>query len=918
MAEDRNRGYQTDHDNRLFVLVCRRWADLVFLFFFALAVGMVLCPFLERVQSAVTNFLASWGWAGGLFVGLVAATSAWAVLGELGVSLNGPSSERRWITNPPAWPLAIPVFLTCSFIWHCVLSPRRADSFPLLLQVSGAVVLLLIGRVLAVVVVWAQNADGGRPLDVKVGEDEIKSLDELADKPEEMIEWLKREEPISDPKQDCFDMVSYARRIAELLRSTPLRTVALIGPYGCGKSSIAKMVQCYLGKKAVREACMASPGEGRKHFFSGGHIIVAEVSGWGFREGTVAEHILDVTISAISKRVDCLELASIPASYERMLSGSGGWLSSLYALLGGRRNCSDILRRIDNVLLRADMRMVVFLEDVDRSVREETFLNEVAALLESLKGLDNMSFVLAIGEKYQGQDIAAKLGEHIEIVPPPARQPILHVLRSFRERCLEQYSDDITVLTVEEREERTRFMASDNLDHIAEVGLIQRPIDSVAGLLTSPRILKTSLRRTWFAWERLHGEIDFEDLLLCNVLRAAATEAFLLLNENVARLRSLSDRAETEDAKKRDDENRHLLTARLEKRGQKGGWDVDAVREVTEFLFPGFKDRHVVHTGIVSPQGVHVAGPTDYWARLNREEISDAEIRDQRILRAMEMWRANRNSEVFETWTMPKALLEVDGFADKIEQFGQLLDGKEVRDLASGLFSLIRESDTIAHAVDYPGFVQLWRISLSSEFESHENWVMSEISRTLPVSLRFANDIYYCWRSEQASHRYPTPELRNRVVQTARDTYGNNARAFVNALDPDCPGSTHALVAFHGSQEHGGPGLDSEDWLWFGPILLAGASVEKKVVVPQIAVLLTEHDASPGRHGSMVHRCVFNDSIAKGVFGQTRMRDLMELLSRDFDLETRDPEMSSHLACCKGRAAKWLRENREQSPENTD
>jgi len=167
-----------------------------------------------------------------------------------------------------------------------------------------------------------------------------------------------------------------------------------------------------------------------------------------------------------------------------------------------------------------------------------------------------------------------------------------------------------------------------------------------------------------------------------------------------------------------------------------------------------------VHQSNINPQSVLVGQPADYWARLNREEIDANEIRDQQVLGAIDGWKAQRESEVFQSHTMANALLAVEGFAAKTEQFGQRFDGKEVRDLASQLSALIRKSSTIGRAGEYPGFIELWRLSLKKEFERHDDWVISEISRALPISLRFASDICYYWRSNQGSASFSTPEVR--------------------------------------------------------------------------------------------------------------------------------------------------------------
>lgn len=89
-----------------------------------------------------------------------------------------------------------------------------------------------------------------------------------------------------------------------------------------------------------------------------------------------------MAIKQLSGEVDCLELASIPAAYQRVLTASGGGLTrTICALLSGRARCAEILWSVDYAIGRAQKRLVIFLEDVDRNIRTDTFFNEVAALL---------------------------------------------------------------------------------------------------------------------------------------------------------------------------------------------------------------------------------------------------------------------------------------------------------------------------------------------------------------------------------------------------------------------------------------------------------------------------------------------------------------------------------------------------------
>lgn len=82
-------------------------------------------------------------------------------------------------------------------------------------------------------------------------------------------------------------------------------------------------------------------------------------------------------------------------------------------------------------------------------------------------------------------------------------------------------------------------------------GEINGPIDHIMRLVKTPRLLKTILRRTAHSWERLHGEIDFDDLLVANVIRFAAPEAYDFLLENYREIRGLERDGLLKDKDKR-------------------------------------------------------------------------------------------------------------------------------------------------------------------------------------------------------------------------------------------------------------------------------------------------------------------------------------------------------------------------------
>ena len=120
----------------------------------------------------------------------------------------------------------------------------------------------------------------------------------------------------------------------------------------------------------------------------------------------------------------------------------------------------------------------------------------------------------------------------------------------FRTECLQRFPGDFYTLRQEERDKRLGLPSSREISYLL-AGEINGPIDHIMRLVKTPRLLKTILRRTAHSWERLHGEIDFDDLLVANVIRFAAPEAYDFLLENYREIRGLERDGLLKDKDKR-------------------------------------------------------------------------------------------------------------------------------------------------------------------------------------------------------------------------------------------------------------------------------------------------------------------------------------------------------------------------------
>jgi hypothetical protein len=269
---------------------------------------------------------------------------------------------------------------------------------------------------------------------------------------------------------------------------------------------------------------------------------------------SASEHILSAVIYKLSKRVDCLALSGLPQSYRAALSKGDGFVNRIFgALFGLGDDPVKLLRRLDPVLLAANARLVIFIEDVDRNDNASALLLQVESVLDRLRHLKNLSFVLAASERTDagGENVDfARLCERVEVIPPLRTHLVWQVVSAFRDESLSKFESDIDPVRPQMRKIPDSIPEAEwRLPGNARVRF---PYKDAAALLSTPRLLKYALRWVRDAWEPLHGEIDFDHLLAVGILKSGAPKAYNFLLLNIARIRHFSRTPPVDSTQHRD------------------------------------------------------------------------------------------------------------------------------------------------------------------------------------------------------------------------------------------------------------------------------------------------------------------------------------------------------------------------------
>jgi len=232
----------------------------------------------------------------------------------------------------------------------------------------------------------------------------------IFDNDEDLLAWVLEEKPIRHPDQDIFGRIASASRVAKLLLNRKPSRIGIIGSYGSGKSSLINLVEHYLKDLSLQRANYPN------QLYSG-EIILCRVDGWGRKRGTVAKKILSLAIAEVKKYVDCTSVIALPENYRKAIAGAsslGG--AAISAFLQSAHDPVSQLRKLDNILIAADLRLIIVLEDLDRNVSSVVFREEMSALLDRLRVLSNVSFLLAIGTERRFAEVLIRICDDLEAI----------------------------------------------------------------------------------------------------------------------------------------------------------------------------------------------------------------------------------------------------------------------------------------------------------------------------------------------------------------------------------------------------------------------------------------------------------------------------------------------------------------------
>ncbi|MEE9383627.1 MAG: P-loop NTPase fold protein [Nannocystaceae bacterium] len=705
-----------------------------------------------------------------------------------------------------------------------------------------------------------------------------------APSPEAETKWLQNDEPINEPRMDRFGHFQVAVRIVRRLERTWKKTeqcptIAIVGPLGSGKTSIVNLIRHELHHRPI----------------TGPSIRPVQVSVWHYESAAaVISSILEALLDELGSVVNVATLRGVPDQYAQAIEKVGGVWGALPTMLGRKRDPTQILDSYNRLALAAGIRVVVFVEDLERfaypdpthpvSSRADERLAPIRALLHTLDRLTEVSVVVMSTSLSRGFDLE-KLARFIEHPPRLRVGDVKAELRRHRSGWLRRFEE-----LIDPAHYRTGL--SSDLEPYWE----NDPdpwFTAVAEMISTPRTFKQVLRACDATWEQLAGEIDPDHLLLASVLHVVEPAALTFIDDRFRELRKPHDESSEDFSGARPTMEQELASALATTSARVPADRVKQIASVLDFLFPVWRGQE--ESALVAPQGFAICESVDYWERYRTVPELAKHERDQEVLRAIARWRSRSSDELVKMVRDPHQ-------SEKVVAFRHSLHAKDLirllQAVGDGLASA-RPNEWRQTEFGTPmGLLRLRQLFMRSresplepkEFAPELKAVLVKFVRKCTrTNLAFVSEVCRLFAMSESPR---APVLSGDAIEEIKCTQRQaladipDCETLVRSLRGASPFVLHQASWGLDRLQEASPGLPDglpfDGWAKFAGLIL---QAEPAIVIPQIVPFLVT-----GRTMHAPHR--FAPDRANQLFGISKLTALFA--KNAIDAPSLDEDIRSH------------------------
>lgn len=324
---------------------------------------------------------------------------------------------------------------------------------------------------------------------------------------------FSNDRPLSSKADDKLNRAPFAERVAGVLRGLPKGAslvVGVYGPWGDGKTTVLNMLRADLDRDEATAAVEFNP--------------------WRFTdEPAMLAGFFRMLAGVISAKLTT-KAEDFAGWFEKM----GRYASVLDDRLGkagevagakAEASLEELRGRLSEALAKADKRIVVLIDDIDRLDKHET--HTLFRLIKACADFPNVCYVLAfddvavaksLGERYGAGDETSGRAFLEKIIQVPLKLP-LAMREDLRSLCFEQVEQAMSAAGIE-------------LTNEVIAGFVSGFDRGVSIRLDTPRAAKRYGNGLMFALPMLKGEVNIVDLLLIEAVRAFYPTVYDVIRAN--------------------------------------------------------------------------------------------------------------------------------------------------------------------------------------------------------------------------------------------------------------------------------------------------------------------------------------------------------------------------------------------------
>lgn len=324
---------------------------------------------------------------------------------------------------------------------------------------------------------------------------------------------FSNDRPLSSKADDKLNRAPFAERVASVLRGLPKGAslvVGIHGPWGDGKTTVLNMLQADLD--------------------ANGATATVEFNPWRFTdESAMLAGFFRVLAGVVrakltTKAEDIAGWIEKIGHYATFVDERFGKASEV-AAAKAEASLEELRLRLCEALTKADKRIVVLVDDIDRLDKHET--HTLFRLIKACADFPNVCYVLAfddvavsksLGERYGAGDEASGRAFLEKIIQVPLKLP-LAMKEDLRSLCFEQVEQAMSAAGME-------------LTNEVIGGFVSGFDRGVSIRLDTPRAAKRYGNGLMFALPMLKGEVNIVDLLLIEAVRVFYPAVYDVIRAN--------------------------------------------------------------------------------------------------------------------------------------------------------------------------------------------------------------------------------------------------------------------------------------------------------------------------------------------------------------------------------------------------